>query len=260
MSARVAVRDLLLQMYGSFSQRGWLTSAVGRSSYELAYDVYKRTLEVPGIRHLQRFVPPGATVIDVGANIGFFTMRFAQWVGESGRVLAIEPARDNAACLARRLKGRGLMRRVHLIEAVAAETEGSAHLALNPRHPGDHRISDRGIEVQAVTIDAVLTASAGPVTLIKVDVQGAELRVLTGARDTVARFRPALLVEVDAAALCRFGTPVATLVDFLAAQRYAPYSVMRRGIAPIAMSKDELVARSSREDSDVLFLPLPPQP
>jgi FkbM family methyltransferase len=253
MSARTGIRELLVKVYGSASQRGWLGGTVGRAAYELAYDAYKRTMEIPGARHLQQFAPAGATIIDVGANIGFFTLRFAQWVGESGHVLAIEPAPENVACLTRRLTARGLNRRVNIIEAVAAETGGLARLALNPLHPGDHRISDQGVEVKAVTLDELVKATA-PLTLIKIDVQGAEMRVLTGACRTIERFRPAVLVEVDAPALELYGTPVAALIDFFKAKRYAPYELTRRGIAGVAMTQDELLARSLRHYSDVLFL------
>jgi FkbM family methyltransferase len=253
MDTRIAIRDLLLQVYGSACRRGWLGTSVGRLTYELAYDVYKRTIEVPGIRHLQRFAPPGATLIDVGANIGFFTLRFAEWVGDRGQVLAIEPAKENVAALVRRLTARGLAGRVKVLEAVAAEAAGSARLALNPVHPGDHRISHQGVEVRAIRIDELVDAAASPVSLIKIDVQGAEMRVLTGARRTIERFRPALLIEVDQPALCQYGTPVSVLIDFLAAQQYAAYDVLRGGIAAVALHKSELVARSSY--SDVLFLP-----
>lgn len=255
MSTRILVRDLLLLAYGGACQRGWLARGVGRTGYEWAYDVYKRTMEMPGIRHLQRFVPAGSTVVDVGANIGFFTLRFAEWVGQSGTVIAIEPAPENVAGLARRLGKRGLLPRVKLIEAVAAETDGRACLALNPLHPGDHRISDQGLEVQAVTVDGVLKSAVHPISLIKIDVQGAEMRVLAGARTAIDRFRPVLLVEVDARALGTYGAAVGTLVGFMNAYQYAPHRLTRRGL--VAMAENELLARSTREYSDVLFVPRP---
>ena len=59
------------------------------------YGIYKRYFEAGPIDRLQEFVPPGSLVIDVGANVGFFSLRFARWVGAEGKVIAIEPEERN---------------------------------------------------------------------------------------------------------------------------------------------------------------------
>jgi FkbM family methyltransferase len=198
-------------------------------------------------------VPDGAVAIDVGANVGFFTIRFARWVGAAGRVIAIEPERRNFAELSRRLAAAGLAARVSLHRAVADADTGTAHLVINPDHPGDHRIGTGGEPVAAITLDALAPAGAR-VSLIKIDVQGAEPRVLAGARTLLSRDRPALFVELDPAGLARFGSSIDALLRALAAEGYSPCVLGRRGARPCPRADlDATLAR--RGYTDLLFLP-----
>jgi FkbM family methyltransferase len=252
------VQDLLIRVYDGFAKGGSFNTAFGRASYQLAYEIYKLTIEASGVGHLRRFAAPGTTVIDVGANIGFFTLRFAEWVGIDGRVLAIEPHAETVAWLRRRLQKRKLEDRVQVVAAAAAEVAGLIKLSVNARHPGDHRIGDHGIAVAAVTIDQLTErTSLPPVSMVKIDVQGAEMRVLTGARRTLARFRPTLVIEVDDAALRNQGSSARALIDALAAQGYQPNSLTRYGVGGCPDIREELIAGRSRDYRDVVFLPLP---
>jgi hypothetical protein len=79
------------------------------------------------------------------------------------------------------LARRGLTSRVDLVQAVAAERSGELRLQINPHHPGDHRINEVGVPVCAVRLDDMLRERGWPeVSLIKIDVPGAEDRVLEG--------------------------------------------------------------------------------
>jgi len=86
----------------------FLRTGVGSAIFASCYDFYKDALEVPGSGGLARQIHPGEWVIDVGANIGFFTERFARWVRDGGKVIAIEPDRRNADQLRKRLARRNL--------------------------------------------------------------------------------------------------------------------------------------------------------
>src|SRR5665213_2879020 len=59
------------------------------------YALYKEYFEAGPIDRLREFVPAGCLVIDVGANVGFFSIRFAKWVGDGGKVISIEPEDRN---------------------------------------------------------------------------------------------------------------------------------------------------------------------
>lgn len=233
--------------------RGLLRFAWGRRLFFGLYEGYKRLFEAGSIDALQSFVPEGSCVVDVGANVGFFAKRFARWVGPRGRVVAIEPEAANHAELVRALAARNLGERVLVLRAAADATAGTARLRINPDHPGDHRLGDDGEPVAAVTVDE--SAPAGlRVSLIKIDVQGAELRVLSGAAAVVARDRPALFVEVHPPSLALYGASLDSLLRWCADRNYAPHWLVRRQSRPLPRADLES-ALARRGYVDVLFLP-----
>lgn len=252
------LQNFVLRLYEWVARRGLLRTEAGREVFHSAYEIYKALLEAPGAHHLQRLVLAGTTVIDVGANIGFFTVRFADWTGARGRVLAIEPDTENLTALRRRMQKRKIEDRVQVIAAVATQSIGVAYLKINPDHPGDHSIGESGIKVAAVTIDQLMSEEKRPpLSLIKIDVQGAEMRVLAGAKATLAKFHPALVIEIGDEQLRSFGSSAAELIDSLAAQGYQPYALTRRGLGTKPEDRDGLLTRVVEGYCDVVFLTNP---
>ena len=125
------LQRLLLGGYAALARTGALSSGPGRRAFEAAYLGYKRFIEAGAVTGLRDHVATGSTVIDVGANIGYFTNTFAEWVGADGQVIAIEPESRNVASLCRRLRKAGLDGRVEVLEGVAAERSGGFRLAIN---------------------------------------------------------------------------------------------------------------------------------
>ena len=228
-----AVQKTLLGLADAALRRGLLKSRIGRAFFEFAYQRYKAWLEAPAIDHLSRLVGPGAWVVDVGANTGFFSRRFAAWVREGGRVIAIEPAPDNLARLEANLARWGLAEKVIVVGAAAADSEGEVHLVLDPGNPADHRLGAEGLVVRSVTLDSLLGKfGAPPVALIKIDVQGAEPLVLAGARATLARARPSLFIEVSEQVEAVTGRPRGEMIHALLEDGYSAHTVAARGISP----------------------------
>ena len=242
----------LLRLYGLFYSP--LHTRVGRRVFLISYAAYKR-FEARGVLALAPIVPMGSTVCDVGANVGYCTRHFARWVGPRGRVIAIEPEPENVAELRSEIQRRGLDH-VECVQAAAGAQTGRGRLVLNRMHPGDHRLGQDGIEVAIITIDDVMAEREWPrVSLIKIDVQGAELAVIDGAIETLCRWRPALYVEVDNEALSRQGTTAASLVMRLEALGYAPHVTVTRG-TPRRVEAADVIQRSlAGRYVDVLWLP-----
>ncbi len=252
-TARNAVQRSLLRVYALVRATGLLETSLGRRAFEWAYDLYKRWDEAAGAEALQPLVAPGTLVIDVGANIGFFTVRFARWVSVGGRVLAIEPETTNLARLRRALSARNLQSQVEIIAAAATDRAGPVHLDVNPDHPGDHRLAATGQPVAGVTVDQ-LVAERGwsPVSLMKIDVQGAEAAVIAGAREVLTRLRPALYVEIDDLNLRSFGSSAAELCATLSRLGYTPYRCQSGAATPY--DGRELLSDAKSGYVDVLFL------
>jgi FkbM family methyltransferase len=149
----------------------------------------------------RRGVSPGGVVLDVGANVGGYAVLFGQWVGPSGRVYAFEPSP---------LAWRGLVQHVALnalepvvkpVGAAVADHEGTGELIVAGT-AGESRLagtSERSetVPVPIVTIDSFCGRERIQPALIKIDVEGAELAVLRGARETIRRGGKSLAVFVE---------------------------------------------------------------
>jgi FkbM family methyltransferase len=226
-------------------------------AYLALYMVYKRYIEAGPIERLKEFVPAGSLVIDVGANVGFFTLRFAKWVGDGGKVIAIEPEDRNYANLVEAIEREGFSGRVEPLKAVAAATSGELFLEINPVNHADHKISrdGTGLPTSAVTLDQLVPDKAvlRP-ALVKIDVQGAEMMVLEGAAETLRLSGPALFIEMHEAGLNMFGVSISAILDRLAKHGYEAYWLARSG-PHIRANPPEIHARANRSGYvDVLFL------
>lgn len=215
------IQAYLLKIYEQLSCTGLLSTPWGRSFFLTAYEWYKFFLEAGDIQSLRAYVQPGEVVIDIGANVGFFTKRFAKWVSGGGFVIAVEPEPSNFRQLQRGLKSSGTAAVVRTIQGVAAEQHGTLKLMVNPGHPGDHRIAPEGVDVTAFTVDELVqNEQAARICLMKIDVQGAEERVLRGAQETIKRDHPAIFIEIDDQALQQMGSSAERVVSLLLASGY----------------------------------------
>lgn len=227
-------QNLLLAAYRALLRTGLLETRPGYAAFERVYDLYKSALEASSLRHVRDYVRPGSRIVDVGAHVGFFTQRFATWVGPEGHVIALEPEPVNFGRLVRRLRRSGLASRVEAVNAAAVESSGDYFLRVDPWHPGDHQLATSGLPVPGVALDRLVEHDdRWPVSLMKIDVQGAETRVLTGAAETVRRFRPSLLVEVDDARLRKQGSSAEGLLGLLASLGYTPQHLSRSGLSRV---------------------------
>jgi FkbM family methyltransferase len=252
------IQSCLLNIYKTVVRTGLLSTSWGRSLFYIVYDWYKSLVEVGDLRPLRSFVDPGGVVEDIGANVGFFTKRFARWVSGGGFVIAVEPERSNFQQLMRTLDKSGTAGVVRPFQGVAAERPGTLKLAINPLHPGDHKIAPDGLDVRAYTVDGLVEGErATRVCLMKIDVQGAEERVLRGARETIQRDHPAILLEVDDDALQRMGSSAERVVTWLIDLGYV-IQRLEKGVVSGPLPMGEALTRcKSGRYADLLFVKAP---
>lgn len=253
------IRESAVRLFGSVARLGLHRLPVFDRIFLALYTLYKTHFEAGPIERLREFVPNGCVVIDVGANVGFFTLRFARWVG-GGEVIALEPEERNYQLLLAALERKHLIARVRALKAAAAATAGTMRLEINRLHPADHKLSfgGTGVAVTAVRLDD-LVKDKGVLrpSLVKIDVQGAEMLVLQGAPDILRRSSAALFIELSEGGLSRFGSSVSAILDHLAQHDYAAYWLMRTGPHRKA-TREEIHARVARQGYvDVLFLKPP---
>ena len=169
-------------------------------------------------------VHPGAVVLDVGANVGSYTLLFAMWAGPGGRVFAFEPAPDAREGLRQHVVLNRVADRVEIIPSAAAEHAGSAKLQVDGASGGNTLI-DAGlptgptIEVETTSLDAFCRARGLVPDVVKIDVEGAELDVLRGARSVLAQPEVRAFVEFHPTIWKLRGVPADAMRSELAEQR-----------------------------------------
>jgi FkbM family methyltransferase len=169
---------------------------------------------------------PGDVALDVGANVGAYTLLFGFWVGERGRVLAFEPAPEAFAGLQRHLILNGLDHLVQAVQAAVADRVGEASFVSDGFQGTNHLTGQNKsegselIRVRTITIDAICAEYRLRPRLIKIDVEGAEVDVLRGARATIAAMEPnaGIFVEMHPAAWRAKGQSPEVMHAELAAQ------------------------------------------
>jgi len=251
-----ALQYFLLALYKLASATGVFKTALGRAILDWSYERYKELLEAGDIAVLATVVRQGTVVIDVGANIGFFTQRFASWVGETGKVIAIEPEDVNFERLHQMVLRRQIEAVVETVQAVAAESAGQLKLKLNPANPGDHRVAEEGTPVRAVCLDELVAERGWPtVSLVKIDVQGAEERVLRGALKLIEKSQPAFFIEIDDAILRVSGSSAESIFRLLTGLDYQIHRNQNRQISPVISIPQALSLCREGAYTDFLFLP-----
>jgi FkbM family methyltransferase len=165
---------------------------------------------------LDRFLKPGDWAVDVGANVGHYTLRMSNLVGATGRVVAIEPVPNTFTLLAANAR---IFRHanVTLLNLAASDRLAECGIHIPRFYEGLQNYYQARLDVDGTDAVRVLTfaidALSLPVAvrLVKIDVEGHELAVLRGMRGLLERARPVIIVETSAQ----------DTVEFLHALNYA---------------------------------------
>lgn len=185
--------------------RGFQASLPGGETVRVLPEFAHMAWNPDEYRAFREATRPGMAALDVGANVGGYSLLLGQWVGPTGVVHAFEPAPLEYDGLVRHVALNDLSHIVHPVcSAVGAKTS-TAPLVLGGTH-GESRLvhqsnaSDRRqstIDVAVTTIDEYCERQQLRPGFIKVDVEGAELDVLRGARETIRRSRGDLSLFVE---------------------------------------------------------------
>lgn len=210
-------------------------------------------------RVVVRLLRPGDTVVDVGANAGYFTLLAANLVGPTGRVFAFEPVPPTIEKLERNVAASGTScvticpyAAAGARSAVKISRRGVGHVSgQNTMRPDAN--ADDFWTVDTVRIDDLVPADA-PVRLIKLDAEGAELLALQGATAILrGKDGPYLLCEVTDAYLRELGGSAQALWDLLGEHGYRHiYDCHRGRLTPVPSS-----SLTSESQLNVLFSKLP---
>lgn len=165
----------------------WIIGAATHGCWLGSYEADKQARFVAMLR-------PGATVMDIGANVGFYTLLAARYVGDTGTVLAVEPNERNLFFL-RRHVALNCATNVTVVGAAAGGTDGTARFSFGVHALMGHLTEDGSEIVLLRSLDS-LQEELGlrPVSVMKIDVEGAEADVLAGAERILTADRPIIFL------------------------------------------------------------------
>lgn len=201
------------------------------------YNIYCLGMyEAPFARFFIRSLRPDSVVLDIGAYIGQYTLLAAKYA-PVGRVVAFEPhpisyQRLQAHVACNRLGN------VCILHQAAGQMPGRLPFALSEQAFDSGLVpsgwSGEKIEVEVAPVDEVVRQiNLERVDVMKVDVEGAEGQVLRGARETLARFHPLLIVEMDRHREQAFGDAPEDILGYLRNLGYAHYLLRRHRLTPV---------------------------
>ncbi len=169
----------------------------------------------------RQLLRPGDRCLDIGANIGYFSVLAAECVGEEGEVFSFEPEPANAALLRENIALNGLQDRCYIEELALADSSGEASLYLSDDNFGDHQLqadtARQQVTIKLLPGDDFFRSHPGPARLVKIDTQGSEHRVVRGLlqylRDCGADLH--ILIELTPYSLRMAGSIGAALIGSL---------------------------------------------
>lgn len=175
-----------------------------------------------------RYIKPGMVVLDVGANFGFYSIFFADKTGDRGHVYAFEPLKSTYKELLKNVslnnsesiittENLGLSNKSGKVTIYVAKALGTGATSLKKRWYGENK----KYTCQLVTLDRYVERhDISHVDFIKCDVEGAELLVFQGAKETIKRFRPILFFESIDNHTELFGYTTQELTSYVKAMSY----------------------------------------
>ena len=228
------------------------TQVDGHIMYLDKYDSLKLSLngiyEEDETRLIKKTVKKGDVVIDIGANIGYYTLIMARNVGKKGKVYAFEPDPENFSLLKKNIKKNGYQNAV-LVQKAVSDKNGEISLFLSDSNTGDHRIVDtkdgrNSVKVEMISIDDFLNDVK--INFIKMDIQGAEYFALKGMKETLKKSNNVkMFTEFWPSGLREFGIRPGKYIDLLTEYGFNLFELKKGDSTPSSVEKEELLRRYS---------------
>jgi FkbM family methyltransferase len=201
----------------------------GRGAY-----LFRDHLE-PELSSLECFLRPGFVVVDIGANVGVYSLKAAKEVGDNGVVIAVEPFIETAGRLSKNGRANGY-RNLRVRNIALGPNTREVQLYLNNGRPNSFGLIQSGaaesVSVLSVALDDLCRwEGLERLDYLKIDAEGMEDQILAGGRKTVDRFRPIIQVEITKAMsdvprqYLRFSAPCSPNCVFIPAENEQAISI-----------------------------------
>ena len=186
---------------------------------------------------------PGDVIIEIGSNIGTETIGFSDYLGASGRVYAFEPLPSNLSVLLENVR-TARYRNITVYQCAVGDRCSSVRFA-PPKQRENSGIgqvlwqdqTSEGIEVECITLDSIMH-EVPQINMLFMDAEGAETRILRGARELIGRDAPYLVTEASEFAVRPSGSTIEELANELFELDYTVFSISRLGLSKLNNASD----------------------
>lgn len=183
----------------------------------------------------KKFLKPGSTFIDIGANAGTYSLMASQWVGQNGKVIAFEPSSREYELLLENIVLNKLTNIKTEKLAIGEQSKEAILTLADQKYNGHNTLGDSfayGVcshkkeSIRVITLDHyVKKNSIKNIDVIKLDIEGSEYKALIGAKDTLNQYHPILIIEICPRALEINGTCTENILNFLSNFHYKFYRI-----------------------------------
>jgi FkbM family methyltransferase len=194
----------------------------------------------------EKYIKRESHVLDLGANIGYYSILAALVTGPNGKVFAFEPEKNNADLLLKNSKENNLQN-IQLCNYVVSDKDGSIDFYINPENFGDHSVAKNTykrcyniqnefrvpIKLNSIKLDNFFSIEEfRKIDLIKMDIQGSESKAIKGMESLLQEHRPVILMEYSPAHIYSAGSSPFEIFAFIENYSYIPYKIIDKGQNP----------------------------
>lgn len=206
--------------------------------------------------HLNSIIKKGQITIDVGANVGMYSVMLSRLVGKNGLVLSFEPMSETFHFLNRTINGKlRKLPNVKIFQKALGNKVGKVSLAYtlgNDDRISDPltRIKDINGNVDITTLDSFVSDLAlSDIDFIKVDIEGYEMEFFKGSKEVLTKYHPLILTEIDQKWLMRYNSSVNDIYDFLESLGYKAFRLVNSTLSQVTeRSEGNIYFRWIRND------------
>jgi FkbM family methyltransferase len=216
--------------------------------YNISYSRFKNRNDKTEIDLLKKLIQPGDTVLDIGANIGFYAKILSAFTGNKGKVFCFEPDSQNFKYLVKNTKG---IANITLVNKAVSDKTDVIKVYKSKLLNVDHRTYpvnnyDSVEEITSVSIDELIEEKViEKVNVIKIDIQGYELTAFNGMKKLLSTHADIkIIAEYWPHGFKRAGTSAIAFYDFFEAMGYSFYLIDGDALAKI--SKDYIVTNNDK--------------
>lgn len=187
--------------------------------------IQKNEYEPELVKLCLKYIDKNKDIIDIGANIGFFTVLFAKNI-EKGSVLSIEPTKRTLERLYKNIKLNNVTNKVDVFEGVVTNANGTVEIKTikgkeefsslgKMEHPSVANEQWTIETVKGITLDELVNLKSLNPGFIKIDVEGVEHLVFDGAQDVLNEYRPIILSELSDFLLKKNGSSAKEVINLI---------------------------------------------